>query len=157
MHLRRFDAAIDELRLTSSAAASSQLSSYLSDCYRYKHMNREAAHEMATVYRLSGDEDGPAAIMRAFESGGIRRVVEYDLGRVEALARTSYVSPLALARAHGRLQQRDATLALLEAAAQERSPFLVFLQNEPDFDFLHGDPRYEAVVKQVGLPPAGGG
>jgi TolB-like protein/DNA-binding winged helix-turn-helix (wHTH) protein len=156
MHLRRFDAAIDELRLRSSARPSSRVSSYLSDCYRYKHMDREAAREMATVYRLNGAEDGPAAIMRAFESGGIRRVVEYDLGRAEALARTSYVSPLDLARGHGRLRQGAETLALLEAAMRERSPFLIFLQNEPDFDFLHGDPRYEAVVKQVGLPARAG-
>jgi TolB-like protein/DNA-binding winged helix-turn-helix (wHTH) protein len=156
MHLRRFDAAIDELRLNSSARPGATVSWVLSDCYRYKHMDREAALELAAAYRLMGDEDGPGAITRAFESGGIRRVIEYNLARAETISRTSYFSPLDLARGHAGLQQRDETLALLEEATRERVPFLIFLQNDPDFDFLHGDPRFEALVKRVGLAAAGG-
>jgi hypothetical protein len=31
---------------------------------------------------------------------------------------------------------------------------LVFLQQEPDFDFLHSDGRYRALVTKIGLVPA---
>jgi hypothetical protein len=33
-------------------------------------------------------------------------------------------------------------------------PWLVFLQKEPVFDFLHSDERYHALVKKTGLLPA---
>jgi hypothetical protein len=45
-------------------------------------------------------------------------------------------------------------LKYLEAAVQEHSAWLVFIQNEPIFDFLHPDERYRAIVKKIGLPPA---
>jgi len=28
------------------------------------------------------------------------------------------------------------------------------IQNDPEFDFLHSDERYRALVKKIGLPPA---
>ena len=28
------------------------------------------------------------------------------------------------------------------------------MQNEPLYDFLHGEPRYQELVKKIGLPPA---
>jgi hypothetical protein len=45
-------------------------------------------------------------------------------------------------------------LKFLEIAYRERSPWIVFLQKEPVFDFLHSDERYRAIVKKMGLPPA---
>ena len=61
------------------------------------------------------------------------------------------MSPVALAHVYARAGQRDETLAQLEAALAEHSPRLVFLESEPDFDFLHDDPRYQAVARKVGL------
>jgi TolB-like protein/DNA-binding winged helix-turn-helix (wHTH) protein len=153
MHLRQYDVAIDELRLRKAAQPGDRFtSSILADCYRYKHMDREAALELAAAHRLFGDEEGAVSVARAFDTGNPRGIAEDQLRRAEVRSRKSYVSPLDLARAHARLQHREQTLAQLEAAVRERSPFLIFLQNEPDFDFLHGDPRYQAVVQRVGLP-----
>jgi len=45
-------------------------------------------------------------------------------------------------------------LKFLEAAFKERSPWIVFMQNEPIYDFLHSEPRYQELVKKIGLPPA---
>jgi hypothetical protein len=36
----------------------------------------------------------------------------------------------------------EETIRYLEEPYRERSPDLVFLQNEPNFDFVHSDPRY---------------
>jgi len=32
-----------------------------------------------------------------------------------------------------------------------RAPWLIIVQNEPRFDFLHSDPRYQALIKKIGL------
>ena len=152
MHLRQYEAAIEELRLREAAQPGDRFTSaILADCYRYEHMDRDAAQELAAAHRLFRDGSGARGIVRAFDSRGSQGVAEYQLRRLEARAQTSYVSPLQLALAHARLQHREQALTLLEAAARERSPFLIFLQHEPDFDFLHGDPRYEAVVQRIGL------
>jgi TolB-like protein/DNA-binding winged helix-turn-helix (wHTH) protein len=153
VHLRQYEAAIDELRLNKAAQPGDRFTSaILAECYRYKHMDRESALELAASRRLIGDEQGAIDLTRAFDSRGMRGIAEYQLQVVETQSRKSYVSPLALARAHARLRHREQTLTQLEAAVRERSPFLIFLQNEPDFDFLHGDPRYQALVHRIGLP-----
>jgi TolB-like protein/DNA-binding winged helix-turn-helix (wHTH) protein len=155
MHLRQFDAAVAELRLRKAAQPGDRFTIWaLATCYEYKHMEKEAAAELAEASRLFGDAQDGTAILQAFASGGARAVAEHRLRKIEASSRRTYVSPLELAHAHARLQHREQTLALLEAAARVRSSFLIFLQTEPDFDFLHGDRRYEAVVKRIGLAPA---
>jgi hypothetical protein len=65
-----------------------------------------------------------------------------------------YVSPLALANNYARAKNREETLRCLEEAYGEHSSKLVFLQNNPHFDFLHSDSHYRALVKKMGLPPA---
>ena len=42
----------------------------------------------------------------------------------------------------------------LELSYRNHDPDLIFIQNEPLFDFLHPDPRYQTLVKKIGLPPA---
>jgi hypothetical protein len=41
--------------------------------------------------------------------------------------------------------------ASVRATASE--PWLGQIQNMPSFDFLHSEPRYQAIVKKMGLPP----
>jgi hypothetical protein len=48
---------------------------------------------------------------------------------------------------------RDAALAHLEQAVDERSVFLEWLKVDPDLEPLHGDPRFAKIVARVGLVP----
>jgi hypothetical protein len=52
------------------------------------------------------------------------------------------------------LQRKNDAIAALEEDYREHDPWLVFLQKEPAFDFLHSDERYRALVRKMGLPPA---
>ena len=49
---------------------------------------------------------------------------------------------------------KDEALQKLEDAYRDRIMNLVFLQQEPDFDFLHSDERYRGLVRNIGLAPA---
>ena len=55
---------------------------------------------------------------------------------------------------YAQLGRKEETIRYLEESYRERSPDLVFLQKEPNSDFVHSDPRYRATVKKMGLPPA---
>jgi hypothetical protein len=59
-----------------------------------------------------------------------------------------------MAQAYAELGRKDEALQQLEQAYLEHSVELVFLQDEPVFDFLHTDESYRALVRKVGLAPA---
>ena len=46
---------------------------------------------------------------------------------------------------------KEETLKLLEDAYAERSAWLILIQGEPDFDFLHSDKRYQDLIDKIGL------
>jgi serine/threonine-protein kinase len=56
-----------------------------------------------------------------------------------------------LARLYIHLGQPAEALTWLERAYEERSGVIVYLKVDPHFDPLHGEPRYQALLKKVGL------
>jgi TolB-like protein/DNA-binding winged helix-turn-helix (wHTH) protein/tetratricopeptide (TPR) repeat protein len=154
-YLRQFDGAINELRVREEAEPSDVTThGILSDAYRLSGSEKNAADELEQMYLLEGDKESAAAVRHAFEQGGCKSVAEWNLAHQKARARHQYFSPYWLALETARAQHKEETLRLLEDAYRERSPRLVFVQNEPLFDFLHSDQRYQAIVSKMGLPPA---
>ena len=76
------------------------------------------------------------------------------MGLLEKEAKAHYISPVLLAGMHAGLGHRKQTLDLLDKEYQQHSPLLLWTQTSPEYDFLHGDPRYRALVQKIGLPPA---
>jgi hypothetical protein len=68
-------------------------------------------------------------------------------------SRKSYVSPCDIAQAYAFVGDKEHTLRYLELAYHERSPWIIFVQKDLVYDFLHSDQRYRALVKKIGLPP----
>jgi len=58
-----------------------------------------------------------------------------------------------LAGGYARVRDKHNALHLLETAYKQRSASLVFVQDIHDFDFLHSEPRYRAIVLNMGLNP----
>jgi TolB-like protein/Tfp pilus assembly protein PilF len=59
----------------------------------------------------------------------------------------------AIALIYGRLGERDNAFAWLDRAVETRSPFLLFIKVSPRMDPLRSDPRYRALLQQIGLGP----
>lgn len=53
---------------------------------------------------------------------------------------------------HARLGEKDAAFEWLEKAFQQHEGSLVNLKVDPRFDDLRGDPRFDALVKRIGIP-----
>jgi hypothetical protein len=150
---RQFDAAVNELRLREAADPKNAIIRRMSsEAYHFAGLEQEAANEWAHLYVLATDKDSAMAIRHAFEKGGYQAAADWELQHEKAVARAAYFSPFWRALESGRAGQREETLRLLEEAYRERSPRPVFLQNEPNFDFLHAEPRYQALVQKIGLP-----
>jgi len=65
-----------------------------------------------------------------------------------------YVSPLDLARAAALAGHKEETLRYLEQSCEDHVPWLVFIENQPDLDFIRSEPRFQAIIRKLGLPSA---
>ncbi|MGE5206774.1 MAG: winged helix-turn-helix domain-containing tetratricopeptide repeat protein [Chlamydiota bacterium] len=152
---RQFDAALHEARLRSEAQPdNASLHEQLLVAYWHKGMRKEAVQEWETFLRLEGKQDSALAVDQAFRRGGLPAVFEWRLSELRKQATTKYVSPFAFANVYACLRRKDETLSYLEKAYQGREPWLVHLQDSPNFDFLHSELRYQSIVKKMGLPAA---
>jgi len=50
------------------------------------------------------------------------------------------------------LQENDQAFAWLERAFKHRSTWLTYLKVEPQLDPLRSDPRFQNLLRRVGLP-----
>ena len=81
-------------------------------------------------------------------SAEAREVIE----ALMALAAESYVSPYNVATVYAGLGEDDEVFAWLEEAYDERSRSLAWLNVAREYDRLRADPRFESLVRRIGLP-----
>jgi tetratricopeptide (TPR) repeat protein len=152
-HERRFD---DLIRLYRSQLESlprnPDLHSGLADAYYFKGMFKESITEYETSLTLAGDTEGATALESIYRSGGYKGALGWRLDLLKKKAKSQYVSPLALAELSAVLGRQDEAIHYLQEALDQHAPRLVWLKQDPYFDSLHSDPRYQAIVKRVGLP-----
>ena len=69
----------------------------------------------------------------------------------ERRANGDYVSAMEFARASVRLGDDKLAFAWLEKASHERTVAPLFLRTDPLYDRLRSDPRFEEILRGVGL------
>jgi adenylate cyclase len=74
------------------------------------------------------------------------------LVKLDGESHRHFVSSLELARISAGLGDSGTALRYLEQAVAAREGFLPFIGGDDEFDFLHGEPRYQALARQIGLP-----
>jgi len=62
-----------------------------------------------------------------------------------------YISPLIFAFITAELDDRDAAFRWLDEAFAERNDYLIYLPIAPEFNHLHQDPRFQDLIRRVGL------
>jgi tetratricopeptide (TPR) repeat protein len=152
---RQYDAALtDALQRLDSTPNDWGLHWILYVTYRCKGMYKEATRELEKMLTLQGDEASVAIVRRAFQQGGYKNVIRWQVGDLKKKSSSQYVSPVDLSLLYAQLGDREKTLSLLEQGYREHSPLLLWVQNDPAYDFLHSDERYRLVIRNMRLPPA---
>ena len=150
---RRYDEAIAQLRATSEmepsfVPAHNDLGRALALSGKYD----ESIAEFETAARLSGgDLRTSAGLAHVLALAGRHDQARAILANMEARLPTGLVSPHAMASIHVALGERDAALDRIEHAHVERDRALVWAKVHPRLDPLRGEPRFEAVLKKMGL------
>ena len=96
----------------------------------------------AYAYAKSGDEAAALEILAELE------------GRRDSPGH-GYASPVLIACIYEGLGRADEALNWLEQAITERDGWLVFMNSFPRFESLRGEPRFENILRRVGLPDRG--
>jgi len=121
--------------------------------YEQKRMPEQAVAEFKkAVEATNGDPFYVAALGHAYALGGDRRGAEKVLLTLSDRAKKSYVSPFDLALIYTALGEKEKAFALLDKAVAEHSTFLVYTKWEPRLDPLRSDPRFQDLLRRIGLP-----
>jgi len=94
-----------------------------------------------------------AALAWAEGLAGNRAAALRGRAKLESLSREQPVSPIARAIVHAALGEKDQVFRSLEEAWQQHDTQLVFQKSQVRLENLRGDPRYQDLLRRMGLPP----
>jgi hypothetical protein len=116
---------------------------------------RMARFQREAKVLASLDHPNIATIHGLEESDGTRALVMEALrilGDVERNWKPDGVASYWIAVGCASLGDKDAAFEWLEKALQERAPFLVYLKETVNLEGLRNDPRFDNLVKRIGIP-----
>jgi len=70
---------------------------------------------------------------------------------IELERKKSIPNPFTLANIYAKLNQKEEALNWLEKAFEEHCPDIPVINNSPDYDNLRSEPRFQAIIKKMGL------
>ncbi len=121
--------------------------------YRRKGMQRESINELEQTWKLFGFADVASSVRKSYGHSDYRAAVKVSAKALEQLyARRVLILPAETARNYVYLDDREQALRWLHKAYEERDGDIVFLARDAAWDPLRTDPRFQEIVRQVGLP-----
>ncbi|HYT24277.1 MAG TPA: hypothetical protein VEW05_29060, partial [Candidatus Polarisedimenticolia bacterium] len=125
----------------------------LARTYEAKGMHDEAIREWEIALQMLGYEDMANAMNRGFKAGGYKGALKEWVREMElARARGENIPSSILAEVYAYLGEKDHAFAWLEKAYKERDGAFPGLKVEPLWDNIRPDPRFQDLVRRVGLP-----
>ncbi len=101
----------------------------------------------------NGDQGARGSLAHAFAAIGKKSDAEAIVRDLEHRSKDSYVSPYVLATIYAGLGEKDKAFQFLENACDEKSLDISWnLKADMRIDSLRPDPRFQDLVRRVGLP-----
>jgi serine/threonine-protein kinase len=157
LYVRRFDDAIAQARRSLQIAPGNPVAnSLLWWAYDAKGMDRgterEAIAAVGPIYETFYAGGGiAAALERGYAQGGYRAAMTRAAEAAVAHARTTYMNPVDVAALYLCAGDRDRALEWLEKGLTARDPNMPYL-GVPFYDSLRPDPRFQSLLRRMGLP-----
>ncbi len=120
--------------------------------YAQRGMTREALGEWQKALTLAGNPELAASLDTDFAATGYQGLLRDWMEGLKQVAKDRYVSPYGIAQSHARLGENGPAMEWLGKAYQEHDSRLVALKVDPCFDALRTDPKFQELIKRIGLP-----
>jgi serine/threonine protein kinase/tetratricopeptide (TPR) repeat protein len=150
----QLDQAVEQLRKTVELDPNFNLAHYrLGQAYAEKQMYNEAIDEFNKLLNLpDGRRSGLMGLAHAYALAGRREEAQKTLNGLLELSKHEYVSPGQIGIIYIALGEKDKAFEYLEEANKVYDLNLMRMKVERRFDPLRSDPRFNDLVKRIGLP-----
>jgi len=153
---RQFDKAIAQCQVVLQMDSSYlPARTQLALAYEQKGMLTEAVSTLESARNLAGEKtDLPmvhALLAHAYALAGRKADAQSELNVLTTIGQKRYVPPSYVAIVYLALGDKNMAFQYLDKSYQDRSEQLLYLGVEPVVDPLRSDPRFDALLKQVGL------
>jgi eukaryotic-like serine/threonine-protein kinase len=151
---RQYDAAIEECRRTLDLDPNFGLAyDVMAANFAGKGMFREALSSIRKATALSpGNVISRATLGYVLANLGQRQEALQILEQLAASSKQRYTPAQAFAIVYTGLGDKDQAFAWLDKAYEERSNRLAYLKVEPTWDPIRSDPRFDELLRRIGLP-----
>jgi tetratricopeptide (TPR) repeat protein len=153
---RRYDEAVAECQRALDVDPRLYLLHWcLGQAYWHKGLFEEAVAAYERAVDLEPSDlwvKGDLAIVYA--AAGKRARAQQILEEFEDKAQREYVSPLPLALAHIAVGDLDGTFGWFDKMYEEHHPELIWMNQQPRYDGLRGDPRWHELMRKIGFTEA---
>src|SRR5262249_52475709 len=152
---RRYDQAIEQLRKALEMDPNFPRAHYnLGMTYGQVGRHGEAIAECQKAVSLSGGEPGALGVLGyAYALSGKRAEAQKVLAELKDLSRRRYVAPYDSALIYVGLGDKAQALEWLGKAYEDHSLEPTWRKVYPQFDPLRGEPRFQDLLRRMGLPP----
>lgn len=149
---REYDRAIEQYRKTLDMEPNfAEAHFQLALAYEGKHMYDEAATEYEKSAQLFDDKTMMSWVARVHALAGRRSEAERFMKELDAMSKERYVSPYFGAMIYAALGDKDHAMKGLERVYDEKSYYVVWLKIDTIFDPLRNEPRFQDLLKRIGL------
>jgi TolB-like protein/DNA-binding winged helix-turn-helix (wHTH) protein/tetratricopeptide (TPR) repeat protein len=149
----KYDLAIEAGRASlASEPNDAPLYSYLGLVYATQKRYAEALELAQTARRMDESPLIAAMVAYTYAAAGHRADAERMLSEISEEVKEQYSCSYEVGAAYTALSEVNEAFRWLDKAYEERSTCMVALKQDPRFDDLHSDPRFQALVRRVGFP-----
>jgi adenylate cyclase len=151
-HARRYDDAIVQIKKTLDLDPASTLARHLLGCcllWKGDTVGAIAEFQRSKIMVAGAWYQG--LLGYAYAISGDRPKAEQILRELEEMAKRQYVSSTAFADIHLGLGEKEKALDWLEKSYLDQESACWYLKVDPIYDSVRSEPRFQAILKKIGL------
>lgn len=127
--------------------------STLRTTYHLMGRDEEAIEMWRASYGRTDDEEALAALERGWAEDGYEAALREVADLMVARSDTVHVRPWSIGTLYTRAGEVELALDYLERAFEEQDSNIPYLTVDPIFDPLRDEPRFEALIERLEIPP----
>ncbi len=153
-YARQYDQAIEQLRKTLELDENFWWAhTILGEVYERKGQFHEAIAALQKAKQLENNPLILGKLGRTYGRSGKRAEAQKLIDELKELSKQRYVSSNFIAEIYASLGEHDKTFEWLEKSYEEHSIGILFLKNDPLWDNIRSDPRFQDLLRRVGFTP----